>query len=144
MIILELIKYNHAALKDSMLQENIVFDAVNLLTGILSPKSVLHAILTSLGTNKPMLVNVAQHHDLSKQENVSVPLQRLNGTPIAKLATVHLTLMEKIAKLAQLQDSGILPKINVFVQHQKPHGIHQVQNVNVQLESTENIVLSMY
>jgi len=95
------------------------------------------------GTIKHIPVNAVLHQDLFKEENAAVPTQKLNGTLTQRPAVVHQILLVIIANFVQLQDSMILMLKNVHVLHQKHNGIHQVKNVNVQLENTEIIVLNV-
>ena len=87
--------------------------------------------------------NVAHLQELSKQENVPVQHQKPNGTPIQKLAVAHQILLVIIVSHVQPQDSGIKVKINAHVQAQKLNGTNLHNSVNVQQESTENIVLNV-
>ena len=99
-------------------------------------------ILTNHGTQIPTCVNVAHLQELPKPVNALVQHQRLNGMPTPKHAAAHQILTVITVSLAQPHDSGIRAKINVSAQPQKPNGIHQHNNVNVQLESMEITVLN--
>lgn len=89
-----------------------------------------------------MLVNVAPHQDLFKEESVFAQLQKHNGMPTQRPATALQTPLVTIVKPVQLQDSGTLIKRNVFAHHLKLNGIPQPKNANAQQESMEISVLN--
>lgn len=82
-------------------------DVINQLIGIPLLRNVLHVILMNPGTTKPMHANVAHHQDWFKQENVYARHLKLNGMLTAKLVAAQPILLDKIVKLALLQDFGM-------------------------------------
>lgn len=130
--------------EDTMLQENIVSNAISPSIGIQFPKDVLFASQDTPGIQEPTNAHAVNYQEPLSTEYAHANTLNLNGSQAANDAFVHQTLSETTVYHAHHQEFGTGMPTPVHAQHHWQSGIHLQENVNVQQEDTDHTVLNAH